>query len=88
MIIKKQKRPCSIEDFAVQADKRMKIKRKGKEDKYLDHARDLGKLWNMKVMVISIVVTELGTFPEGFERGQVKLEFGGGIETIEIYNQQ
>ena len=40
-----------------------KIKR-WKEDKYLELARDQMKLWNMKVMVIPIVVGALGTIPK------------------------
>ena len=38
-------------------------------DKYLDLAKGLkNKLWNMKVMVISIVVGELGTVHKGLRK--------------------
>ena len=46
-----------------------------KRDKYLDLARELKKLWNMRVMVISVVIDMLGTVPKGLERevGESKL---------------
>ena len=49
-------------------------------DKYLDLARELKKLWNMKVKVIPIVVGAHGTVPKGLEKG---LEIRGRIETIQ-----
>ena len=42
-------------DFAVLADHRMKLKESEKNDKYLNLARELKKLWNMKVMIIPTV---------------------------------
>ena len=44
-----KKRTCKIMDFAVTADHRVKLKENEKKDKYLDFARELNKLWNMKV---------------------------------------
>ena len=48
-------------DFAIPADHRLKLKESKKRDKYIDLARELKKLWNMKVTVIPIVTGELGT---------------------------
>ena len=48
-------------DFAVPADHRVKLKESEKKDKYLDLTRELKELWNMKVMVIPIVIGVLGT---------------------------
>ena len=48
-------------------------------DKYLDLARELKRLWNMKVKVIPIVVGALGTVPKGLE----SLKISGRIETIQ-----
>ena len=45
-----------------------------KIDKYLDLARELKKLWNMKVKVIPIVVGALGTVPKRLEKGLENLE--------------
>ena len=52
----KKKRTWKIVDFTVLADHRMKLKEREKKGKYLDLARELKKLWNMKVTVISIVI--------------------------------
>ena len=53
------KRICNIVDFAFPADHRIKLKGCEKKDKYLDLARELKKLWNMKVTIVPIVI---GTF--------------------------
>ena len=37
-------------------DRREKIKQREKREKYLDLARELKKLWNMKIMVIAVVI--------------------------------
>ena len=39
-----------------------------KLNKYLELARELRKLWNMKVIVISVVVRNLGTIPMNLEK--------------------
>ena len=54
LIITKKKRTCKIVDFAFPANHRIKLKENEKKDKYLDLTRELKKLWNMKVTVISI----------------------------------
>ena len=56
-------------DFAVPADHRVKLKESEKKDKYLDLARELKKLWNMKVTFISIVIGALGSVTEGLLKG-------------------
>ena len=50
-------------DFAFPVDHREKLKECEKRDKYLDLARELKKLWNMKV---TIVIGALGTVTKGF----------------------
>jgi len=52
-------------------------------DKYLDLARELKKLWNMKYKVIPIVVGVLGTVPIKLEKRLEDLEIRGRIETIQ-----
>ena len=47
-----KKRTCKIVDFVVPADQRVKLKESEKKDKYIDLAKKLKKLWNMKVAVI------------------------------------
>ena len=52
IINNKKKRICKIVDFAVLADHRINLKESEKKDKYLDLARELKKLWNMKVTIV------------------------------------
>ena len=57
-------------NFAVSVDHRIKVKENKKRDKYQHLARELKKLWNMKLTVISIVIGALGTIPKGLVKGQ------------------
>ena len=61
-------------DFAVPANHKVKLKESEKKDKYLDLARELKKLWNMKVMVIPMVIGTLGTVIKGLVQGFGVLE--------------
>ena len=54
-----------------------------KKDKYLDLARELKKLWNMKVTIILIVIGAFGTVTKGLLKIQKDLEVGGRVETIQ-----
>ena len=65
IVINKNKRTCKIFDFAVPADHRIKLKESKKKDMYLEFARELKKLWNMKVTVIPIVIGAFGTVTKG-----------------------
>ena len=57
---RKKKRICKIVDFAVPVDHRINLKESEKKDKYLDLARELKKLWNIKVTIVPIVIGALG----------------------------
>ena len=48
-------------DFAIQAYHRVEIKESRKVDKYSDLARELRKLWNVRMVVIPVVIGALGT---------------------------
>ena len=61
-------------DFAVPADHRVKLKGSEKKDKYLDLARKLKKLWNMKVTIIPIVIGAFGAVTKGLVRGLEDLD--------------
>ena len=76
IIINKKKRTCKIVDFAVSADHRVKLKECEKKDKYLDLARELKKLWNMKVTIIPIIIGAFGTVTKGLLKGLEVLEVG------------
>ena len=60
-----KKRTFKIVDFAVPANQRIKLKECDKKNKYLDLARELKKLWNMKVTIIPIVIGAFGTVTKG-----------------------
>ena len=81
IIINKKKKICQIVDFAVPADHRIKLKECEKRDKYL--ARELKKLWNMKVTIIPILIGTFGTVTKGLFKGLEDLEVGGRAETIQ-----
>ena len=49
----------------------------------MDLARELKKLWNVKVTVISIVISALNTVTEWLIEGQKDLEIRGQGETIQ-----
>ena len=55
----------------------METKESEKKDKYQDLAKELKKLWNIKVMVIPIVIGALGTVTKGLVKGLEDLEITG-----------
>ena len=61
----------------------MKIKENEKKDEYFDLARELKKLWNMKVTMIPILTGVQQTIPTGLVRCLEKFGFGGRAETIQ-----
>ena len=65
IIIHKKKRTWKIVDFAVPTDYSVKLKESQKNNKCLNLARELKKLWNVKVTFISIVIGALGTVTKG-----------------------
>ena len=84
IIINRKKRICIIVDFAVPADHRINLKECEKKHKYLDLARELKKLWNMKVTIVPIVIGALGTITKGLLKGLENLKVGGRVETIQM----
>ena len=80
---KKKKRIYKIVDFAVPADHKIKLKECEKKDKYLDHARELKKPWNMKVTIVPIVIGAFGTINKGLLKGLEDLGVGERVETIQ-----
>ena len=79
-----KKRIYKIVDFAVPAGHRIKLKECEKKDKYLDLARELKKLWNMRMTIVPIVTGAFGTITKGLLLGLEDLEVGGRVETIQM----
>ena len=80
----KKKRISKIVYFAVPANHRINLKECEKKDKYLDLARELKKLWNMKVTIVPIVIGAFGTITKGLLKGLEDLEVGGRVGTIQM----
>ena len=55
-----KKRICKIVDFTVPTDHKIKLKESENKDKYINLARELKKLWNMKVSIVPIVIGAFG----------------------------
>ena len=66
VVVDKKERSCKIIDFAVPADSRIEEKEKDKIEKYQDLARELQKIWNVKVKIIPLLVGTLGALPNQF----------------------
>ena len=83
-IKKKKKKICKIVNFAVPADHRIKLKECEKKDKYHNFARELKKLWNIKVTIIPIAICAFGTITKGLLKGLEDLKVGWREETIRM----
>ena len=70
-------------DFPVPADHRIKLKESEQKNKYLNLARELKKLWNMKVTIILIVIGTFGTVTTGLLEGLEDLKIRERVETIQ-----
>ena len=70
-------------DFAIPMYQRVKIKENKKRDKYLDLARELKNLWNMKMIVIPNVIGVLGTLSKVLVKRLENLEIRGQVKTIQ-----
>ena len=60
------------------------MKESEKIDKYLDLARELKRLWDMKMTVIPTIVGTLGTILKSLEKSLKDLEIRGRIKIIQI----
>ena len=65
-------------------DHRINLKECEKNDKYLGLARELKKLWNMKMTIVPNVIGAFGTISKGLLKGLEDLEVGGRMETIQM----
>ena len=83
IIINKEKKICKIVDFSIPAYHRIKLKECEKRYKYLGLTRELKKQWNMKVIIIPIVIGTIGYVTKGLLKGLKDLEFGDQVVTIQ-----
>ena len=59
------------------------MKENEKIDKFLEFVREQKKLWNLRVMVILIIVGVPGVVSKGLERRLAELDIWGRINTIQ-----
>ena len=81
-IVNKETRECQLIDIACPGDNKVAEKEDEKIDKYRDLAREVSKLWNVKVAIIPVVIGALGTVPTMLE-SRIK-EIGISIKTAQI----
>ena len=77
IVIDKEHHECQMIDFIILYDTRVDDKEVEKIEKYLDLARELKKVWNMKVTVVPLVVGALGNPAKALEKRLKTI----GIET-------
>ncbi len=68
VVLDKTKKMCHLIDIAQPGDIRVAKKETEKIQKYQDLARELCKIWQVKVKVVPVVVGALGTIPKALEK--------------------
>ena len=66
VVVDKKRRTCKIIDFRVSGDSRFEEREKEKIEKYQDQRMKLQKIWNVRLMIISLVLASLGAIPKQF----------------------
>ena len=82
VVVDNKERSCKIVDFAVSGDSRIEGKEKGKTEKYQDLARELQKIWNVKVNIIPLVAGSCGAIPKQF--GNRLSQIGITVRTAQV----
>ena len=83
LINNNKKRNYRIVDFVVPVDHRVKLKESEKKDKYQDLARELKKMWNIKMTVMLIEIGALRTVTKRLIQGLEVLEIRERAQTIQ-----
>ena len=68
ILIDKEHHECQKIDFTIPYDTRVHDKEVEKIEKYLDLARELKKVWNMRVAVVPLVIGAQGTPAKALEK--------------------
>ena len=82
VVVDKKNRACQVIDFAVPGDSRIEDKEREKIEKYQDLARELQKVWNVRVKIIPLVVGSLGAIPKLF--GKRLKDIGIKVEISQV----
>ena len=81
---KKKRKSAKLSTLLSRRTTWIKLKECEKNDEYLDLARELKKLWNMKVTIVPVVIGTFGTITEGLLKVLEDLELSGQLETIQM----
>ena len=81
--IHKEDKTCRVVDFAVPVGHRVKVKESEKKNNYLDLAREMKRMWNIKVSIIPIVNDALGTVTKGLVHRLKDVDIAGRVETVQ-----
>ena len=81
--INKKKRTCKIVDFADLAGRSVRLKESEKKNNYFYLARELKKVWKLKVTFIPNEIGTLGTLNKELIKELEDLEIRGRVETIQ-----
>ena len=63
VLVNKQERTCQLIDVTFPADRKVVEKEEETIEKYMDLARKVMKLWNVRVKIIPVVIGALETIP-------------------------
>ena len=83
VVLKKKEGECLLIDIAIPGDVRVEEKEDEKCDKYRDLSRELGRLWDVRCMVIPVVIGALGTLPKRLPSYLGVLDIPISLETIQ-----
>ena len=82
-LIKINNKERELAELWTLVDHCVKMKERERREKYLDIAREMKRLWNMKVTIIPIVIGALCKITKGLVQGLEVLEITGRMETIQ-----
>ena len=82
VVVDKKERSCKMIGFVVPGDSRIEEKEKDKIEKYQDLGRELQKIWNVKLKIISLVIGSLGAIPKQF--GNRLKQIGNTVGTAQV----
>ena len=81
VIVNKKKRTCNIVDLALPADLRLKVKESEKKDRYLEFARELKRLWKLKVTIMPVIFGLLSRITKEIAKRLEELKIRARVET-------
>ena len=82
LVIVSKNKTCLIVEFAVSADHGVKLKQREKRYMYRDLARELKKMWNIKAIMLAVVIGGHILVTKGLVQSLEDLEIRERVDTI------